>query len=205
MRATLVAECPGNVSLTWLNVGYSTSRRRGGPHSSFYGGSLRAALTLLADAEIVTYLDDDDWFAAEHCADILKAISGRKWAFAYSIYADNETGEGLCIDEIESVGVDKGIYATDFGGFVRPSGLALNKLELLPIVHLWSYAEWPSGDGEDRLIFDRLRGEPHACTGKATVYAAIDPQDTKHAERVAFMRSRGVEFRSAIKTDSARV
>jgi len=29
--------------------------------------------------------------------------------FAYSIYADSNTAEGLCVDEIESVGVDMGV------------------------------------------------------------------------------------------------
>jgi hypothetical protein len=33
----------------------------------------------------------------------------------------------------------------------------------------------------DRLIFDRLRHEPHGCTGQATVYYALDPKDGLHA------------------------
>jgi len=200
----LVAECPGHITLSLINLGYSTSQRHGGPHASYYGGSLRSALTLLADSDIVVYLDDDDWFEENHCADILRAIEGKKWAYAYSIYADGNTGKGLCVDEIESVGVGKGIYAKDFGGFVRPSGLAINKLQLLHIVHLWSCAGFATGDGEDRLIFRHLRHEPHGCTERATVCCALDPRDALHAYRVSFMRSKGVEFEGHAKLESSR-
>ncbi|HZW20897.1 hypothetical protein [Noviherbaspirillum sp.] len=202
--ATLVAECPAHITISLINLGYSTSRRHGGPHASFYGGSLRSALTLLADSEIVVYLDDDDWFGEDHCSSILRAIDGKKWAYAYSIYADGDTGKGLCVDEIESVGADRGIYAQEFGGFVRPSGLAINKMALLHLVHLWSCSPFTTGDGEDRLLFEHLRKEAHGCTGAATVYCAIDPRDVLHEVRAAFMRCKGVEFRSGAKSESSR-
>jgi hypothetical protein len=204
MHKAITDQCPENISLVWLDPGYSTSRRHGGVHSNFFGGSLRSALTLLADSALVMYLDDDDWLAPGHCGDIRAAIAGKKWAFAYCYYADGNTGEGLCVDEMESVGVGKGLYGPEYGGFVRPSGLAINKLELLSIVHLWSCAKWPTGDGEDRLIFAHLRHEPHGCTGKATVYWALDPHDSRHADRVAFMRSRGISYAGGAKRDSTR-
>lgn len=200
----LAPECPPNVTVTLINLGYSTSRRHGGPHASFYGGSLRSALTLLADSRVVVYLDDDDWLKEEHCAGILRAIEGKKWAFSYSIYADGNSGRELCVDEIESVGVGRGIYADSFGGFVRPSGLAIDKLQLLHIVHLWTCAAFASGDGEDRLVFEQLRREAHGCTGAATVCCAIDPNDALHARRVEFMRSRGVDYQLAPKVGSSR-
>jgi hypothetical protein len=204
LQAKLEEERPDNVTLTWIDLGYSTSRRHGGPHASFYGGSLRSALTLLADAEIVMYLDDDDWLSEDHCASILGAIANKKWAFSYSIYADGNTGKGLCIDELESVGVNRGCYAKKLGGFVRPSGLAVNKLQLMKIHHLWSISAFPTGDGEDRLIFDLLRHESHGCTGKATVFCAIDPNDVLHAMRVAFMQSKGIKIEIGKKLDSSR-
>lgn len=200
----VIAECPSHVTVTLINLGYSTSQRHGGPHESYYGGSLRSALTLLADSEIVVYLDDDDWLREDHCIKILDAIQGRKWAYSYSVYADGNTGQGLCIDEIESVGVGKGIYAQEFGGFVRPSGLAINKMQLLHLVHLWSCKAFAGGDGEDRLVFAQLRHEPHGCTEAATVYCALDPRDELHDYRVTFMRSKGVDYVSSDKLESTR-
>ncbi|MCI3953599.1 MAG: glycosyltransferase family 2 protein [Burkholderiales bacterium] len=204
LMALLDGERPPHITLTLVDPGYSTSQRHGGPHTSYYGGSLRSALTLLADSRVVTYLDDDDWFKDDHCARILHALAGKKWAWSYSIYADGNTGEALCVDEIESVGVGRGIYAKDFGGFVRPSGLAIDKLQLLPLVHLWSCAAFPTGDGEDRMIFSHLRNEPHGCTDAATVCCALDPRDGMHAVRTAFMRSKGVVFPEGEKKESTR-
>lgn len=196
--------CPPNISLVWLNLGYSTSRRHGGIHDCFYGGSLRSALTLLADARVVMYLDDDDWLAPSHCTDILSAINGHAWAFAYSLYSDGNSGEGLCIDGLESVGVDQGIYKQNFGGFVRPSGMAIDKLTLLHMVNLWSCSPFPSGDGEDRLIFEHIKQHPHCCTGKATVYYSLDPKDSMHPHRVLFMKNQGVIHEWADKEGSCR-
>ncbi|KQV36730.1 hypothetical protein [Massilia sp. Root335] len=204
LLAALLPECPAHVTLTLINPGYSTSRRHGGPHASFYGGALRSALTLLADSRVVVYLDDDDWLKEDHCAAILHAIDGKAWAFSYSIYADGNTGQELCVDGLESVGVGRGIYAERFGGFVRPSGLAIDKLRLLHLVHLWSCAAFPTGDGEDRLVFEQLRHEPHGCTGVATVCCALDPNDALHARRVEFMRSQGVDYAGAAKIESSR-
>ncbi len=204
LRTILISECPAHISMLWLNIGYSTSRRHGGLHTSFFGGSLPSALTLLADSAIVMYLDDDDWLSEEHCPLILQAIAGKKWAFSYSIYADGKTGKGLCVDELESVGVGRGVFAQRFGGFVRPSGLALDKMQLLHVVHLWSSSPFQAGDGSDRLVFEQLRREPHGCTGQATVYYALDPKDGMHARRVAFMQSRGVIFHPETKEESVR-
>ena len=204
MRATLSKECPANISLVWLDLGYSTSKRHGGVHPCCFGGSLRTALSFLADSEIVMYLDDDDWLSADHCADIVAAIRDRSWAFAYSIYADGNLGNGLYIDEIESVGVGKGIYRKKKGGFVRPSGMAINKLKLPHILHLFAESFNATGDGEDRLVFEKLRSEPHRCTGKATVYYTLDPKDGMHAQRLAFMASKGVICTLERKHESIR-
>lgn len=198
----LSGELPPNCTLKWLDLGYSTSVRHGGVHASPFGGSLRSALTFLADAEIVMYLDDDDWLAPAHCAQILATIGQQKWAFAFSIYADGDTGEPLCVDEFESIGVNKGVFAERFGGFVRPSGMAINKLKLLHVVHLFSLTVHEKGIIEDRIVFNYLREQPHACTGKATVYYALDPKDGMHPHRLEFMRRRQAAFGSARKTES---
>ena len=97
------------------------------------------------------------------------------------------------------------MYREKFGGFVRPSGLAINKMKLLSLVHLWSCSPLPSDDGEDRLIFDRLRGEEHACTGNATVYCALDSKDGMHETRLAYMAGKGVSPHVAAKAGSVRL
>jgi hypothetical protein len=203
-QTLLSHECPDNVKITWLDVGYSTSKKYGGVHNCSFGGSLRSALTFLANSEYVMYLDDDDWLKEEHVELVLKAIQGKKWAFSYSIYADSDRSIGICVDEIESVGVNRGVYKDKFGGFVRPSGLLIDKMQLLHLVHLWSCAPFPNGDGEDRLIFENLRKESHGCTQQATVYASIDPRDGMHQLRLKFINSKGIAVSIDTKHESIR-
>ncbi|WP_297369870.1 glycosyltransferase family 2 protein [Acidocella sp.] len=205
LRDVIARETPANVTVTWVDPGYSTSRRHGGPHACGYGGALRTVLSFLADARHVMYLDDDDWLAPSHCADIIAVLPGHKWAFAYSIYADGASARGLAVDELESVGVGRGVFAERFGGFVRPSGLALDKLALLHILHLWACSPFEGGDGEDRLIFTQLKDQPHACTGKATIFYALDPKDGMHPQRCAFIARRGGVFESEQKKYSLRL
>jgi len=201
---TLQEECPKNISLLWLDVGYSTSIRHGGVHSNYFSGSMKSALVFLADSEVVMILDDDDWLASDHCANIITAIQNKAWAFAYSIYADGIRGEGICVDELESVGVGKGCFSKRFGGYVRPSGLAFRKNELLPMVHLLSCAAFPAGDGEDRLFFSHLAQAPHACTGRATVFYSLNVRDEMHERRLAFMRSKGLTVELTHDPESIR-
>lgn len=204
LQKAIFQECPAHIQINWINLGYSTSARHGGVHSCYYGGSLRTSLSFLANAKYVMYLDDDDWLAPTHCTDILNAIQGKKWAFSYSIYSDGNTSQGICIDSFESVGVGQGIYAERFGGFVRPSGLTLDKTQIPHLLHLWSSSPFPSGDGEDRLIFDQLRHMEHGCTENASVYCALDPKDEMHDKRMAFIKAQGINYTCEAKTESSR-
>src|ERR1700734_1889510 len=97
-----------------------------------------------------------------------------------------------------------GVYGARFGACVRPADVEIDKMQLLHLVHLWSCSPFPSGDGEDRLIFDRLRGEDHACAGNATVYCALDPKGGMHETRLAYMAGKGVSPLLAAKAGSVR-
>ncbi|AFU18214.1 glycosyltransferase family A protein [Actinobacillus suis] len=191
-RQILDQERPANVDIVWLDLGYSTSKRHGGVHDCYYGGSLRSALTLLADSELVTYLDDDDWFLPQHIDKMYSVFCQYpdvNWGHALCYYADGNTGEILCLDELESVGVDQGIFKDSFGGFVRPSGLTLNKLKTLPYLHCWSQS-LAQGDGEDRILFDHLKQLRHFSLAEGTVCCALDPKDSGHEIRLAFIKQK---------------
>ena len=196
--------CPSNINLTWIELGYSTSIKHGGIHSCKFGGSLRTIMSFMARSKYVMYLDDDDWLAVDHIKDILNSIENRYWSYAYCYYADGNNDLPLCIDKIESVGVNKGIYKEKFGGFVRPSGMLVNKLLVSEYLYLWADSPYESGDGEDRLIFDKLRYLEHACTGNPTVYYSLDPKDANHNLRLNYMKSQGVNFNTDYKQQSVR-
>jgi hypothetical protein len=201
----LVAECPPRMVLSWMALGYSTSARHGGVHACGYGGSLRTALSFCADSRRLAYLDDDDWWHPEHLTRITRALDGATWAFSRSWYVNPDDGAVLCEDGLESVGPGAGLYRTRDGGFVRPSALMLDKIAVADALHLWSFAKYETGDGEDRLLFERLlREPPPGRTDACSVYYTIDPRDGLHDLRSDYIRRCGVEMPELRKDDSTR-
>lgn len=199
----LSKECPSHITLTPINLGYSTSTRHGGVHSCWYGGSLRTALSFLSSSEWVAYLDDDDWYEPQHLRLLKSAIGDHPWAFTLSHYADSNENKILGIDTIESVGPNKGIYKETHGGFVRPSALLLNKIQLFHLLCFWSNALRPEGDGEDRIIFHGLLQYPkYGETHKATVNYSLDPKDEAHELRMESLNKNTQDI--AAKNQSVR-
>jgi len=204
IRQHLESIRPDFCTLTWINIGYSTSERHGGVHSCYFGGSLRTALSFLADSKYVMYLDDDDWLASSHCSLMYSSIGDNHWVASHCVFADSNTSEGICVDLIESVGVGKGVYRDLYGGFVRPSGLMINKLKLLPILSLWSQSLFEGGDGEDRLIFQAIKESSHIFLKEATIFYSMDPKDANHKMRMEYLSKMGVHYEIPAKAYSVR-
>lgn len=195
-------ECPPHIMLTVLDLGYSTSRRHGGLCSNFYGGALRTVLSHAANAPLVAYLDDNDWFAADHLASLCRAIAGRQWAFSHRWIVDPATLWPICPDEWDSLGPGKGINAERFGGFVQPSTLMIDKTACHGMLHLWSLAAFPDGTGEDRLVFDALnRTFAWGATGRATTYCTATAESVLHDHHRREFEARGLRW----VADRARV
>jgi hypothetical protein len=192
----LLLEAPPNVHITVLDPGYSTSVRHGGIYSTHYGGALRTILSYLANSHYIAYLDDDDWFAPGHLSSLLTAIRGHAWAYSLRWYGHPARPEGLCIDEWESTGPDTGIFKERFGGFVAPSCMMLDKSVCHMLLPFWSVAMFADGGGEDRRIFEKLRGHgfPGGATHRATSYCTLDPNDAAHPLRIEWMRGKGVDL-----------
>lgn len=191
----LCEECPPHVMLSVMELGYSTSRRHGGLYTNYYGGALRTILSLCANAPLVAYLDDNDWFAADHVESLCQAIAGRQWAFSHRWIVDPETLWPICPDDWDSVGPGRGINAERFGGFVQPSTLMIDKLACHGMLHLWSLAAFPDGTGEDRLVFDALnRGFTWGTTGRATTFCIATAESVRHDHHVREFESRGIRW-----------
>lgn len=174
----LKAECPPRMELTVLDLGYSTALRHGGIYPTFAGGALRTLLSFAANSHLLAYLDDDNWWAPGHLKDLYKAVQGVDWAYSYRWYVHPTTHEPLCVDEWESVGPDRGLYRKDYGGFVDTNCLMINKMKCHWVLPAWCVPEETQGEGEDRVIFNALRGRhPSSCTGNATAYYVIRPGD----------------------------
>lgn len=192
---TIRAECPPHVTLTVLDLGYSTSVRHGGLHPNAFSGALRAILTYAANSRLVAYLDDNDWYGPDHLASLADAIAGRAWAFSHRWLADPHGGGVICRDEWDSVGPGAGINAAAFGGFCHPSTLMLDKLACHFAIPLWCNALFPDGSGEDRLVFEALhKNFSSRGTGEATCFCTLNEAAIRDAHHVAEFRRRGIHW-----------
>ena len=187
------AECPPHVTLTVLDPGYSTSVRHGGVFANAYGGSLRTVLSYLANAPAIAYLDDNDWWGANHLTLLKTAMADTQWAWSGRWLVHPETAWPICRDEWDSVGPGKGINAERFGGFVQPSGLMVDARACHFLMPLWSLAAFADGGGEDRLIFDHLlKNHPGAGTGQFTSYCTLSVDSLSHDHHKQQFLARGL-------------
>lgn len=191
---TLERERPPQVSLTLLDLGYSTAQSRGGVYPNAYGGALRTLLSYAADSRYVAYLDDDDWWGAGHLSGLVAAIAGKAWAFSHRWLVDAETGWPICRDDWDSVGPGRGINQARFGGFACPSSLMLDKQACHFVLPYWALALTADGGGEDRLVFQALLRRPWAASGRYSCFHALSREAQGHAHHARAFAERGVAW-----------
>jgi len=188
--AALARDVPDRMALTVVDPGYSTARSRGGLHAPEAGGSLRAVLTLLANARHVAFLSEVNRYAPEHLDLLKRALGERAWAWTQRWFADARGGNVICKDDWESAGPGSGTFAKSEGGFVATDALMIDKLACAAAVPAWIDAD-AHGRGEDRRFFQAIRALPHGATGEPTVYAHIHLPN-QHPFMLAQFRERGV-------------
>ncbi len=166
---------PSNVSVMLVDMGYSTSIRRGGVHLNSYNGSLRVILGYMANSQYLTFLDDDNYWAPNHLSSLKDVIPGFGWAYSNRYLIDEVTGIKLCVDRWDSVGPGKGIRKEELKGFVDPNCIMINKMRLSTVITAWlrplSFSPFQAAD---RLFFKRLiETGTVAWTGEPTVGYSI--------------------------------
>jgi hypothetical protein len=189
-------ECPAHCVLSVLDLGYSTSVRNGGLYPAGDGGALRTILSYAANSRYVAYLDDDNWCGPDHIATLRNAVEGHDYAFSRRWYVERETSRPLCIDDWESVGPGAGVFVDRFGGFIDPNCLMLDKIKCDEALRWWCYhlPGDPSAMSADRMVFDHLRKFHNGrCTGAATSYNVIHPEDGMHSRRLEWVATRSCE------------
>ncbi|HEV8500755.1 MAG TPA: hypothetical protein VGR63_04205 [Casimicrobiaceae bacterium] len=169
----LVRECPSHMSVTTLDLGYSTSQRHGGVYPSHYGGALKTILSYAANSRYVAYLDDDNYYAPQHVATMVAAVAGKAWGFALRHFVDDNSDRLVCVDTWESVGPGRGVYRTAHGGFVDTNCYFLDTLACADVFPEWALTRYPGGTGGDRQVLEKLRDRPFGSNGAATVYYRI--------------------------------
>jgi hypothetical protein len=188
MIEALCAEIPQNCLLQVFYPGFSTSVRHGGLHPARDGGVLRAVLTYLANARLVAYLDDDNWWAPEHLRLLREALTGDvTWAYTLRWFVHPTSRRSICVDRWESVGPGQGIFNQRMGGFVDPNCLMLDKFACAGAVPFWNHPlpGDPKAMSADRNVFAMLSKHfRYVGIDRPTVFYQIDPEDGLHPTRM---------------------
>ncbi len=179
---------PDNVFVTILDPGYSTSQRHGGLWPAFDGGALRTVLSYMAHSRFVAYLDDDNWWAPDHLTKLREAMAGKDWAFSRRWFTLPDSFTALCEDVWESVGPERGVYVPNFGGWVDPNTLMIDKVLCEPALREWCFPikDDVTGMTADRRFFHHLKEKYNwGETECPTVYYQLNADDMEHPRRWA--------------------
>ncbi|HTT75529.1 MAG TPA: glycosyltransferase family A protein [Candidatus Binataceae bacterium] len=182
--------------------GYSSATRHGGQHGARDGGALRTVLSYLANSRFVAYLDDDNWWSADHLASMRQALNSAEWAYSLRWFVHPDSSRPICKDEWESVGPGRGEFK-HFGGWVDPNCLAINKQVCEAVLPWWSVPVHNSLQAMDsdrnifRILSREFNGHP---TGRYSVFYRISETDGQHKAR---MRQIGAERYAAAARPSA--
>ena len=184
------ADIPAHCTVQAFYPGYSTSVRHGGLCEARDGGAIRTILSYLANAPLIAYLDDDNWWGPQHLASLARAIEPVDWAWSLRWFVHPTSGRPVSIDRWESVGPDAGMYREKFGGFVDPNCLMIKRQACAEVIPWWStpLKGDPTGLTSDRHVFDFLnRSRRGAGSCEATTYYVMNSTDGLHPLRMTLM------------------
>lgn len=144
----------------------------------WYGHRVYAACSFLVNADIICYLDEDNWFESNHVESLVKVIQqGNDWAYSLRKIYDKE-GNYLCDDNCESLGKWP-VYFDENVNHIDTSSFAVKRDVAIRIGHSW-YAQW----GADRQFFHNLAKyfPQYDCSREHTLCYRLDgnPNSVKH-------------------------
>jgi glycosyltransferase involved in cell wall biosynthesis len=136
----------------------------------WYGHRVYAACSFLVNADIICYLDEDNWYDPCHVEKLVKKIEeGNDWAFSLRKIYDKQ-GNFLCEDNCESLGKWPA-YFNDEVFHIDTSSFAVKRDVAVRIGQSW-YGQW----GADRQFFHNIRHHfpKYDCTGSHTMCYRLD-------------------------------
>lgn len=136
----------------------------------WYGHRVFAACSFLVNADIICYLDEDNWYDPCHVEKLVNKIKeGNDWAYSLRKIYDKD-GKYLCDDNCESLGKWP-VYFNDQVHHIDTSSFAVKRDVVVKIGHSW-YAQW----GADRQFFTNLKSHfpKFACTNAHTMNYRLD-------------------------------
>ena len=136
----------------------------------WYGHRVYSACSFLVNADVICYLDEDNFYEPCHVEKLLNKIkNGNDWAYSLrKIY--NKDGEYVCEDNCESLGKWP-VYFNDNVFHIDTSSFAVKQSVATRIGHAW-YGQW----GADRQFFNALKQNftKFECTNAHTLGYRLD-------------------------------
>ena len=136
----------------------------------WYGHRVYAACSFLVDADVICYLDEDNWFEPCHVEKMVNRLEeGNQWVYSLrKIYSKD--GEYLCEDNCESLGKWP-VYFNHELFHIDTSSFAIRRDVAVRIGHSW-YGQW----GADRQFFMNLKKNFNKfdCTNAHTLCYRLD-------------------------------
>ena len=136
----------------------------------WYGHRVYAACSFLVNADVICYLDEDNWYEPDHVEKLVKCIEdGNDWAYSLRKIYDKD-GNYLCEDNCESLGKWPA-YFNDEVFHIDTSSFAVRRDVAVRIGHAW-YGQW----GADRQFFGALKHHfpKFACSNAHTMCYRLD-------------------------------
>jgi glycosyltransferase involved in cell wall biosynthesis len=136
----------------------------------WYGHRVYAACSFLVNADVICYLDEDNWFEPCHVEKLVRKIEeGYDWAYSLRKICD-KNGDYICEDNCESLGKWP-VYFNDSVFHIDTSSFAVKRDVAVAIGHAW-YGQW----GADRQFFGALKQyySNFACTNAHTLCYRLD-------------------------------
>jgi len=136
----------------------------------WYGHRVYAACSFLVNADIICYLDEDNWIEPNHVQKIVEKIqSGNDWVYSLRKIYDKD-GEFICEDNCESLGKWP-VYFNPEVNHIDTSCFAVKRDVAVRVGHSW-YGQW----GADRQFFNTLKQHypKYDCTNDYTTCYRLD-------------------------------
>lgn len=136
----------------------------------WYGHRVYAACSFLVNADVICYLDEDNWFDSNHVEKLVSKIQqGYDWAYSLRKIVDKE-GNYLCDDDCESLGKWPVFFKNDVH-HIDTSSFAVKRDVALRVGQAW-YGQW----GADRQFFNALKQyfPNYACTNEYSLNYRLD-------------------------------
>jgi hypothetical protein len=136
----------------------------------WYGHRVYSACSFLVNADIICYLDEDNWYENNHVEELVNVIKdGNDWAYSLRKIYDKQ-GKYLCEDNCESLGKWP-VYFNNEVFHIDTSSFAVRRNVATRIGHAW-YGQW----GADRQFFGAIKQHfsKYDCTRQHTLCYRLD-------------------------------